>query len=127
MDGTSEFKTQDLLDRVTTSLQRGEDIEPLVLQSSLPQAEVTDLIDIIADLETTLIPVEPRVEFTDELRAQLLEERLGVMKRVRQMPARVHIAALLALIAGFVLLWTRKLSGPATRQDISDEPVAAPL
>ena len=127
MDGTSELKTEDLLDNVTSSLQRGDDIEPLVLQESLLQAGVEDLIDIIADLDTALIPVEPRVEFSDQLRAQLLNERGGVMKRVRQMPARVHVAALLAVIAGFCLLWTRRLSGAETRQDITDEPIAAPL
>lgn len=127
MDRKSELKTQDLLDSVTESIQRGGDVESADLESPQPDAREAGLISIIRDLDSTLVAVEPSAEFSDQLRSQLLGERSSVMKRVRQMPARVHVAAVLAVIAGFVLLWTRRLSDTTTGKDITDEPIAAPL
>lgn len=127
MDGTSELKPQDLLDSVTESIQYGEEVESADVESPQPDARVAGLISIIRDLDSTLVAVEPSAEFSDQLRSQLLGERSSVMKRVRQMPARVHVAAVLAVIAGFVLIWTRRLSDTTTGQDITDEPIAAPL
>ena len=127
MDRTAELKTEDLLDNVTMSIQRGEDPELADADSQPPAPDVNELIEIVSDLDATLTAVEPGPEFSARLRAQLLGERSSVMKRVRQMPARVHVAAMLAVIAGFLLLWTRKLSDSTTGQDITDEPIAAPL
>ena len=127
MDGTSELKIQDLLDSVTESIRRGDNTKLERLQLPPPGTEADELIDIVTELDATLIAVEPSAEFAGQLRSQLLGERSSVMKRVRQMPARVHVAAVLAVIAGFFLLWTRRLSDTTTGQDITDEPIAAPL
>ncbi len=124
MNSTSDVRMQDLLDCVTKALQQGDDVETFVQHASLPHDDVDALVGIISGLEASLIPVQPRAEFADQLRAELMNSRLGMVKRVRQMPAQVHIAAILALIAGFGLILSRRIFGSESGQDISEEPVA---
>ena len=115
---------QDLLDEVTAALQQGDDIEALISQSSVPQGEAEGLVSVIQSLQATLVPLEPTAGFAEELGAQLMNRRRSVVMRVRQMPARVHLAALLAVVAGCGLI-VRRRSGAAASQDIAEEPVAS--
>ena len=116
-----------MLDEITRSMQRNEDVDAHLRRLSLPQEELDGLVKVISQLDATLVEVEPRPEFAGQLRAQLLNDGQGMMRRWRDMPARVHIAAIVAVMAGFLLLLTRKLSGSEAGQDLTEEPVAAPL
>ena len=102
MDGKTDVEMRELLDDITSAVQQRQDVERLARQSSLPRADVDGLVEIISELDSTLIPIEPRAEFADHLRSQLLTDGQGVMQRWREMPARVHVAALLAVMAGFL-------------------------
>ena len=49
------------------------------------------------------------------------------LERVRQMPARLSVAAILALFAGCLLLMLRRIFGSETAPDVPEEAVATPL
>ena len=127
MSSQSDVKAQNALDTFTAGLQAGDDIDSLISQSELSSAGVEDIADLVHALHTAFTPVEPGGEFSDSLRADLLGERQGMIKRVRHMPARVHIAAALALFAGCLLFIMRRLIGSDAPQDIQEEAVATPL
>ena len=123
MSSQSDTKAQDAL---ATGAKAGDDIKSPAAQSMLP-AEAEEFADLIGALASAFAPVEPAVTFADELRADLLGEPQGMLERLRKMPARVHIAAALALIAGCLLFIMRRLFGSDAPQDIQEEAVATPL
>lgn len=124
MNASSDVNMQNLLDAIAAALRQDDDIEELIKQSAVPHDEAESLADLIQSLQAALVPVKPTARFTEELEAQLMNTRRGVVTRVRQMPARVHIAAVLAVAAGFGLIVWRRIMGSAMTQDISEEPIA---
>ena len=124
MSSSADANMPDALDAITTALQQGDDIEELISQSDVPRSEVESLAGLIQSLQAALTPIEPSAEFAEGLEAQLMDTRRGMVMRVRQMPARVHIAALLAVAAGFGLIVYRRIAGADPPQDISEEPIA---
>ena len=120
----SDANMQNLLDAITTALQQGEDVGDLTSQADMPPGDVEGLAILIQSLHAALTPVEPSAAFSEELAAQLMNTRRSMVTRVRQMPARVHIAALLAVVAGFGLIRRRRIMGSPPSQDISEEPLA---
>ena len=124
MNASSDVNMQNLLDAIAAALRQDDDIEELIKQSAVPHDEAESLADLIQSLQAVLVPVEPTARFTEELEAQLMNTRRGVVTRARQMPARVHIAAVLAVAAGFGLIVWRRIMGSAMTQDISEEPIA---
>ncbi len=127
MSSTSDVQAQNVLDAITVGVQTGDDIDGLVRRSAASSADVEDFAAIIQSLHSALTPVEPRREFSESLRSDLINERPDVVKRLRQMPARVHIAAALALVAGCILFIMRRLFGSDAPQEIQEEAVATPL
>ena len=124
MSSSADANMPDALDAITTALQQGDDIEEVISQSDVPRSEVESLAGLIQSLQAALTPIEPSAEFAEGLEAQLMDTRRGMVMRVRQMPARVHIAALLAVAAGFGLIAYRRIAGADPPQDISEEPIA---
>ncbi|MCE2471463.1 MAG: hypothetical protein J4G18_06110 [Anaerolineae bacterium] len=102
MASSSEIQTQDLLDAVTSGIQAGELTET-------PPAEVHELVGTIQALHVVLTPVEPRPEFVESLRTDIIQGRPGVIERAQQMPVRISVAAALALVAGCLLFFLRRL------------------
>ena len=127
MTSSSEIQTQDALDAVTSGVQTGDDLVELMGQSESPSAEVGELVGMIQALHSALTPVEPRSEFIESLRAELIDGRPGVVARVQQMPVRLPIAAALALVAGCLLFFLRRLFDSDAPQEIQEEAVATPL
>lgn len=123
MSPSSEVNMQNLLDAVTIALQQDEDIEPIMKSSSVPREEADPLIRLIQSLQSQLVQVEPSAKFATRLHSEVMGSRRGVVTTVRQMPARVHVAAILAVVAGFVLIGYRRLFGSGG-QDITEETVA---
>ena len=115
---------QNLLDAVTAALQHDDDIEAVISNSPVPRDEMDSLVNVIQSLHTNLILAEPSAKFANQLQSELMGTRpRGVVKTVRQMPARVHVAAIVAVVAGFVLIAYRRLIGSTTTQDITEEPI----
>ena len=127
MSSSSDVHAQDLLDAITVALQTGDDIDALMRQSEASSVDVEEFAAIIQSLHAALTPVEPRSEFSESLRSDLIAERPGLVKRLRQMPARVHIAAALALVAGCLLFIMRRLFDSDGPQERQEEAVATPL
>ena len=127
MSSQSDMKAQDALDTLTAGLQARENVEDLIAESRTSSAGLEEFVEIIQALHNACALVEPDPEFSDRLRADLLGEHGGMVKRVRQMPARVHIAAALAVIAGCLLFMMRRLFGSDGPQEIQEEAVATPL
>ncbi|MDE2859643.1 MAG: hypothetical protein OXN94_17485 [Chloroflexota bacterium] len=127
MDSHADAKAQDFVDDITGALQQGNSLDPLVDLPDGAREEVVDLVSVIQGLRDTLLPVEPSAEFAAHLKTQLLESEAGLAARLRKMPARLHVAAILALFAGFSLLLSRRLFGASAAQEISEEPVATAL
>ncbi len=127
MTKTSDVQLQNTLDAVTNALQNGDqhDMEAMLADSAIDQNaqnEIQDLVAIIQSLHLALTPVQPRPAFADKLQDDLLERRGMVMvSRVRQVPPRLRLAALLALIAGFLLLVWRRLLGSDSEGKIQEE------
>lgn len=127
MASSSEIQTQDLLDDFTSGLQSGDDTGELMRRTESSAPEVSELVGTINALHAALSPVEPRPEFVESLRADLVDSGPGALGRVRQMPARISIAAALALVAGCLLFFLRRLFDSDGPQEIKEEAIAAPL
>ena len=127
MSSQADTTAIDALDALTAGITAGEDAQDLMAHLGEAGAETEALADIIQALHKAVAPVEPGSAFAAELRAELLGEHPGMVKRVRQMPARVHVAAALALIAGCLLFMLRRLFGSGAPQDIQEEAVATPF
>lgn len=127
MSASDDTQLHNTLDSITARLQGGDAAEPLITEVEEAQSDLGEFVEIIQSLHSSLIPISPSQEYADRLRADLLDGRPGVVKRVRQMPARVHVAAILAVCAGCVLFVLRRIFGSETAQDIQEEAVATPL
>ena len=127
MSASSELQAEELLDNITTSVQRGDEIEAVVGSSGASHAGLDEYIDMIQALQSVLTPSDPRPEFVNQLRADLLDPQQGVVERMRLTPAQVQIAAILALIAGCLLFIRRRLFGSDSAPEIQEEVVATPL
>ena len=103
-----------------------DDISEAWAREELP-AGAEDLDFVVRSLRQALRPQAPRMDFADELGAELLGEPQLRFARLRQMPARVHFAAALAVIAGFALFILRRLVGSDAPQEMQEEAVASPL
>ncbi len=126
MSTSADIQTRDWLDAITERLQSGEAIEPLPAQAEADQGELDEVLEIMQSLQASLQPLSPSQDFADGLRAELLAGRGSVVKGLRKLPARVSIAAILALFAGCVLFMLRRLFG-SEAAEIQEEAVATPL
>lgn len=116
MASSSEIQTQDALEAVTSGIQTGDDLGDLTGHTEAPPADVRELVGTIQALHRALTPVEPRPDFVESLRSDLVEGRPGVVERAQQMPVRISVAAALALVAGFLLFFLRRLFDSDTPQ-----------
>lgn len=130
MTSSSEIQTQATLDAVASGLQAGGDLDELMGRAESPASDVGEFAGLIQALQSALRPVEPRPEFVESLRTELsdlIEGQPGLIKRARQMPLRISLAAALALVAGCLLFFMRRLFGSDAPQEIQEEAVATPL
>lgn len=126
MASSSEIQTQDLIDVVTSRIQNGDGAgEYTDRAESTP--ELDELVGTIQALRQALTPVEPRPEFVESLRAELIAGQPGIVVRVQRMPRRISLAAALALVAGCLLFFLRRLFDSDPPQEIQEEAVATPL
>lgn len=114
----SDEKMQNFLSTVTDALVNDErDVDSVISQHNLPERDVHSFIRVIRRLLAVLVPVQPSRRFAHRLKLELMgvPER-SVLDRIRYLPARVHIAALLAVGVGVVMLLARlRLPVPAPR------------
>jgi hypothetical protein len=118
----SEAKLQELLTAVTDALLSEErDAESVIAHYEVSRAEVDPLLALIRRLRTLFVRVQPSRRYINRLRADLRgTPQPDVITRIRFLPARVHIAAGVALVAGFALLLGRRAAWLARQQSSSE-------
>ncbi len=126
MNPQSDKQASDALRALAADQLTGEYGKDLLAQAGLSAEEAEELGGLVDALRYALRPQEPRGEFAETLRCELLGEPPGPFKRLRQMPARLHIAAVLALVAGALFMFRRLFASDAT-QEMQEEAVATPL
>lgn len=127
MSTSVDSETRDLLDAITSQLQSGESAEPVLAQSEGAHSDLDDVLEIVQSLHASLTPLNPSAEFADKLGVELRHGRPGEIRRLRRMPARLSVAAILAVFAGCVVFMLRRIFGSETAADIQEEAVATPL
>ncbi len=109
---TSETNMHHLLAAVTDALIADEyaDIENIAAQYDVPRKDVNSLLHLIRRLRGTMRIAEPNPAFARRLKQDLLgKKQAGILWRIRRLPARVQVAAGLALMGGFMLLLRRRV------------------
>ena len=117
----------DALDAAAARLQRDDGGEPPMAHTEESPGEPQAFTEIIQSLQASLRPLAPDQAFAERLRFDLLDGAPGYVGRLRQMPGRLSVAAILAVIAGFVLFMLRRLFGSEASQEMQEEAVATPL
>ncbi len=108
----TEYHLDNLFAAVTDALlaDPNADLDTIIAQYAVPRANVDSLLGVIRRLHLTLVGAQPSRRFVRRLKNDLMgDAQRGVMTRIRYLPARVQIAAGIALVAGFMLLTRRHL------------------
>ena len=123
---TQEAEMQDFLSHATTHLLRGGDLRHAIGAYDVPHDEAMGYARLISRLDTAYQPVRMSARFQRDLKADLLGTPLerAWVARVRYLPARVHLAAMVAVVGGFLLLLQRLLL-PNSRTDNNHAEMAA--
>ncbi|HLV35496.1 MAG TPA: hypothetical protein VKY59_10300 [Spirillospora sp.] len=121
----SDVQIQNLLTDLTSALLEGNgDLDALLAQYHVDDHDVQSLVELIGELNNTILPVEPSARFVRRLHQELIGMETGnVLVRVRRLPPRVQLAAGIALVAGFVILSRRRASSE-TRQEKQEHAAA---
>jgi len=106
----SEVKMQHFLDEFTDALFN-EQPEPrdVVVEHDVPYDDAMALVHMVENLNQTLQPVTMPKAFKTQLKRELTGQRKNVVHQWRDMPARVHWAAIVTVIGGFLLLLRGRL------------------
>lgn len=106
----SDVQLQNLLALLTDELLTADcDVNMLAQRHQISSDEVRGLLEVVRQINESLVPVQPSERFVRRLQQDLLGgESSNVLVRVRKLPPRVQLAAGLALMAGFVLLSRRR-------------------
>lgn len=105
---TSEVKWQNYLNDATEAFLAGESLEEVREEYGVPYQEAHELMSLVEEINTSLTVVEPSKQFSQHLKDELMGvERTGMVWRIRRLPARVQLAALAAILSGFLLIVQR--------------------
>ncbi len=108
---SNQSDLQDLLAAVTDALlAEDKHLDHVLRQYNTSPQQAAGFIMLIQRLQRTLVGVQPSKRFVRRLKQDLIAiEQYNVITRVRRLPARVQIAAGIALIAGFMLISRRRV------------------
>ena len=117
----NEPQLQDLLSAFTDALLRNDDKAERLLERAVLPREAALLVSLTRRLHGSVQPIEPTAAFSRRLRADLMgEEHQSLVWHWRQLPARVHIATIVALFGGFGLLIVGGVADVMRRQNNKD-------
>jgi hypothetical protein len=101
MKTKSDVTWQNYLDDATNAIMADKPLEPIRKLHNMNASEDGKFIGLIQDLNSNLVEIKPSAAFSKELKAELMgQEQEGVVWRIRKMPARVQIAAIIAAVLG---------------------------
>ncbi|MFZ4827856.1 MAG: hypothetical protein ACOYLB_10920 [Phototrophicaceae bacterium] len=104
-------RLQNYVETLTTATLHGEaDVEVLAATYNIPLNEAQELAEIVCELDEMFSEVEPSLAFRQHLHAQLVgKPHAGLISRWHRLPARIRIAATVALLIAMVILGRRRL------------------
>jgi hypothetical protein len=119
----NESQLQDLLSAYTDALIHDEDEAAGLLDRAVLSRDATSLVTLTRRLHSTVRPIEPSPAFARRLKSDLMgPERKTLLWQWRKLPARVHIAAILALFGGgFSLLIVGRVADVMLRRQSNKE------
>jgi len=92
-----------ILTDVTDAVISGESLSRVFSAQNL--REVAQFLPLIRQLRSSYVPARPSKRYSARLRHDLMGQELTVVERVRYLPARVHLAAVVvAILAGGLVL-----------------------
>lgn len=126
-----DVRVQDFLAALTDEhlgSRRKPDLWELAVRYDIPAAEAKDLAALVTSLDAALQDVAPDAHFKQHLRDELMgyEEAVSVIARFGNLPLRLQIAAIAALVAAFALLGRKRVAAqlrqlmPAIRESHAD-------
>jgi hypothetical protein len=107
----------DLLSALTDAIIADDAaIDGIVTRYGVPRGDVEPFIHLVRRLHVALVGVRPSRRFVRRLQTELLgQQRIGVIGRIRYLPPRVQIAAMVAVVAGFMLISRRRIAFDARK------------
>jgi hypothetical protein len=97
----SDVTWQNYLDDATEAIKGAKPLEPIRKLHNMNPSEDARMIGLIQDLNANLVEMKPSAQFARQLKSDLLGiEEKGLVPRIRKMPARVQIAAVIAAALG---------------------------
>ena len=113
MSYTSENRFEDLLSELTDAMLHdasARQVNTLVDSYDVAAVDINPFKDMIYQLQGVLTPQQPSDQFAKRLKRDLMgQQRYTFMDRLRYLPARVHVAAGFAVVAGFMLITRRRI------------------
>lgn len=92
------------------------DVPTLATYHDIPIGEASAYAHLVGRIDHTLIDVAPPAQFKKQLRADLVgDEPSGMFTRLRKLPPRLQVAAIIALLAAMALLGRRRFFGEAQK------------
>lgn len=105
---TSTIHMQNFLSEATDAVLTGENLDSVRNRYNIFSTEGEDLIDLIEQINKTMVAVEPAPQFQRRLKAELMgKPQAGMVWRIRRMPARVQFAAVAAILTTFIVILQR--------------------
>ncbi len=109
---SNETNTTNLLDALTHAIFKDQNdlVDALFDQYKVPKGSLDNLFELIYQLRGVFTPADPSEEYLRSLKQELMGVDDTLLARMRYLPARVQVAAGLAVIAGFLLLTRRRIT-----------------
>ncbi len=123
MTQATEVQMNELLSELTDVIIHDiDDVDAVISRYPADHSAVDDLLPLIQRLHVNLQPVEPSARFARQLRSEIqgAPQRTGLLARLQRLPARVQIAAVLAIIAGALLVATQRILGHSARHKVEE-------
>ena len=123
MTQATEVQMNEILSELTDAIIHDMgDVDAVMGRYPVDHSAADELMPLIQRLHVNLQPVEPSARFSRQLRSELqgAPQRSGLLARLRRLPARVQMAAGLALVAGALLVIVQRIVGNGGQHKVEE-------
>ncbi|QPC84745.1 hypothetical protein G4Y79_10305 [Phototrophicus methaneseepsis] len=126
---STEVQMQEFVSALTDAVVQGRgSVDQIVGRYDMHDEDVMMWLPLIEELNQTLVEVQPSERYRRQLRKELLTgQPVNVGLRLRRLPARVQLAAVLTLIGGFLLIARNRFVGDVDKVTLNSKDEAALL
>jgi len=119
----SEVELQNLLDAITQRVVCDQEaVEGILRHYEANHEKLAPYARLIAHLHEVLVPQQPTSTFTHDLKRELIGQQQRSLFNWGGFPIRAQIAAVAAIVAGFILLLRRRSGAEIEMPDSLDIP-----